>query len=221
MKNLDIENLERKNIFKTPESFLEEMQGKVLQQVSFGNEFDVENLERKNIFKTPEGFFENMQAKVLQGVQPVEARKEGRIVKMNWVYAAAAAITMFFGITFFVNQDKVADPLYVTENVAPENNETQPATYSEPDSKPQNEEVVALKTLEEDLTSAAPANQKISIKPMTIAATNVERTTAKKKEYVQQNPEIQVDQVLSSFTSVELADLGKNVEQDIYLDLYN
>ena len=66
MKNLDIENLERKNIFKTPESFLEEMQGKVLQQVSFGNEFDVENLERKNIFKTPEGFFENMQAKVLQ-----------------------------------------------------------------------------------------------------------------------------------------------------------
>ena len=50
---------------------------------------------------------------------------------------------MFFGITFFVNQDKVADPVYITENVAPENNETQPATYSEPDSKPQNEEVVA------------------------------------------------------------------------------
>ena len=56
---------------------------------------------------------------------------------------------------------------------------------------------------------------------MTIAATNVERTTAKKKEYVPQNPEIQVDQVLSSFTSAELADLGKNIEQDIYLDLYN
>ena len=146
MKNLDIENLERKNIFKTPESFLEEMQGKVLKKVSFGNEFDVENLERKNIFKIPEGFFENMQAKVLQGVQPVEAKKEGRIVKMNWVYAAAAAITMFFGITFFVNQDKVADPVYVTENVAPENNETQPATYSEPDSKPQNEEVYAIYT---------------------------------------------------------------------------
>ena len=34
MKDLDIENLERKNIYKTPDRFFEEMQAKVLSQAA-------------------------------------------------------------------------------------------------------------------------------------------------------------------------------------------
>jgi len=44
---------------------------------------------------------------------------------------------------------------------------------------------------------------------------------AKNVKTAVQTPEVQVDQILSSFTSAELADLGNNAEQDIYLDLYN
>ena len=220
MKNLDIENLERKNIFKTPESFLEKMQSKVLQEISSTQGFDIEKLERKEIFKTPNGFFEEMQANVLQKVQPIQAKKEGRMVKMNWVYAAAAAITMFFGITFFVNQDKVTDPAYVTENNIA-NNENASVINTQSVIKPQADVLVSKQNVEKNLTSATQVNHRVSTKPMSVAAINVEKVSTKKTVTVQQNPEVQVDQVLSSFTSAELADLGTNAERDIYLDLYN
>ena len=44
------------------------------------------------------------------------------------------------------------------------------------------------------------------------------KTTSNKKI---QSAEIPMDQIIASFTSADLADLGKNTEQDIYLDLYN
>ena len=183
---------------------------------------DIEKLERKNIYKTPDGFFEKMQQKVLQDVQPIphiEAKKEGRVVKMNWVYAAAAAITMFFGITFFVNQNKTNENTFIADSAIVSNN-IDLVTTTLTEDKP-SEEAVALKTLEEDLTSVTPVNQKVT-KPITFAAKTVEKPATQNITTVQKtNPENQVDQILANFTSAELADLGKNVEQDIYLDLYN
>ena len=63
---------------------------------------DIEKLERKNIYKVPDGFFEQMQSQILNKTQP---KQNAKIIKLNWVYAAAAAITLFFGITFVINQN--------------------------------------------------------------------------------------------------------------------
>ncbi len=124
------------------------------------------------------------------------------------VYAAAAAITLFFGITFVINQNNQEEVMTQVSN-----GENKGATNSLSTNKMENKETVALRILEEDL----PANQKENEKPITIA----EKQPKRENKIIPQNTEIQVEQILANFTSAELADVGKNTEQDIYLDLYN
>ncbi len=166
---------------------------------------DIEKLERKNIYKVPDGFFEQMQSQILNKTQP---KQNAKIIKLNWVYAAAAAITLFFGITFVINQNNQEEVMTQVSN-----GENKGATNSLSTNKMENKETVALRILEEDL----PANQKENEKPITIA----EKQPKRENKIIPQNTEIQVEQILANFTSAELADVGKNTEQDIYLDLYN
>ena len=175
---------------------------------------DIEKLERKNIYTAPDHFFEEMQAKVLQ--QTV-LQKQAKVIKMNWAYAAAAAVAMIFGITVFVNQN-------VEENAVMK--DTQVLTSAESSStdfaaeaQPQKEATIAYQILEKDLTSVAPINQKED-KDAIAVTTKKETSAAVQNKVSAPNPEVQVDQILANFTSAELADLGKNTEQDIYLDLY-
>lgn len=173
-------------------------------------EFDIDKLKRENIFKTPDGFFEDMQKKVLQETIPV---KRGRIINLNWAYGAAAAVALLVGVSVFINSDSTTETQLVTKT-APVQNEA--STYTLSDNKPEIEEAVALQVLEKDLTSVAQTHQKIKAEPdkaSSFANQKVQKTG--------QNPEVQVDQILATFTSAELADVGKNTEQDIYLDLYN
>ena len=174
---------------------------------------DIEKLERQNIYTAPDHFFDDIQAKVLQ---ETVHQKSAKVFKMNWAYAAAAAVAMIFGITFFLNQGGEENTA-VTENQALAVNA--PAVNTSPQTQVQNEATVAYKILENDLTSAASVNQKgnkeqfaVSTKAATSAEVQNKTNTL--------NPEVQVDQILANFTSAELADLGKNTEQDIYLDLY-
>ena len=167
---------------------------------------DIEKLERKNIYKVPDGFFEQMQSQILNKTQP---KQNAKIIKLNWVYAAAAAITLFFGITFVIDQNNQKEEVMTQVS----NGENKGATNSLSTNKMENKETVALRILEEDL----PANQKENEKPITIA----EKQPKRENKIIPQNTEIQVEQILANFTSAELADVGKNTEQDIYLDLYN
>ena len=166
---------------------------------------DIEKLERKNIYKVPDGFFEQMQSQILNETQP---KQKAKIIKLNWGYVAAAAITLFFGITFVINQNNQEEVMTQVSN-----GENKGATNSLSTNKMENKETVALRILEEDL----PANQKENEKPITIA----EKQPKRENKIIPQNTEIQVEQILANFTSAELADVGKNTEQDIYLDLYN
>ena len=184
-------------------------------------DFDIEKLKRENIFKTPDGFFEDMQKKVLQETLPV---KKGNIINLRWAYSAAAAIALLVGVSTFINFDPAVDPELVAKTAPVQ---IDGSIYTLSDNKPIKEEAVALKVLEEDLTLVANTNQKINAEQ----STNLEQNNASPKSTTRfanktdqkttQNPEIQVDQILASFTSAELADVGKNTEQDIYLDLYN
>lgn len=177
--------------------------------------FDIEKLERKNIYTAPDHFFDAMQARVLQETIP---QKQARVIKMNWAYAAAAAVAMIFGITVLVTQggsesDKVIENQTLTNIDSVSRN-----ALSEV--KTQNEATVAYQTLENDLTSVDVTYQKERMEPIAVSTKKETSAEVQHKKVAAPNPEVQVEQILANFTSAELADLGKNTEQDIYLDLY-
>lgn len=179
---------------------------------------DIEHLERKNIYKVPdESFFTEIQAKVLQ---ETAQKKEIKTVKLNWMYAAAA-IAMVFGATFVINQNQKTEPQNLTATEI-SNQNTSIVKNSESIIKPENEAAIAYQTLNNDLTSIEVNYPKESETKVKVAENTETKSVATKNvQTAVQTPEVQVDQILSSFTSTELADLGKNAEQDIYLDLYN
>lgn len=179
-------------------------------------EFDIEKVKRENVFTEPEGFFEDMQRKVIAQTVPP---KKGKIIKLNWAYTAAAAIALIFGFTIFINSDPAAEatPAVVTTTSAP----AQSATYglsvnSAIDSNANTKDIV-----QNDLTFEEQNYPKKTTKEAVIAKPQTANFASKKENIKPQTSELQVDQILASFTSAELADVGKNSEQDIYLDLYN
>lgn len=72
MKDFDIEKLERKNCFKTPEHFFEDMQRNVFEKVK---------VERSEITAPP-------------------TIKRARIVSLKWFYNAAACVVFAIGLYF-------------------------------------------------------------------------------------------------------------------------
>lgn len=171
-------------------------------------EFDLEQLKRQNVFTHREPDFEAMQQQVLASVAP------RRSYRMNWVYAAAAAVAMIFGFTFLSGpetdmQSVTTDSRIAVQKAAPA------AIISQP-----TEEAVALEILEEDLTSVAAQHpnhrtaQTNEHTSRTAAATTSQSVKAR-------NADLQMEQILADFSRAELADVSQNAEQDIYLDLYN
>ena len=177
-------------------------------------EFDIDKLKRENIFKTPAGFFEDMQSKVLQEIKPVP---RGKIIKLNWAYSAAAAIALLIGVIAFFNSESAVE----TEAIAQQIPQETPVMSAFAEVQPEKKESTDLKIAQEDLTSASQIYQNRKSQPKMNSAPGKASFAVQKEKAVKINPEIQVDQILSSFTSAELANLGRNTEQDIYLDLYN
>ena len=175
---------------------------------------DIEKLERKNIYTAPDHFFDDIQAKVLKETFP---KKQAKVIKMNWAYAAAAAVALIFGVTFFVTQDGESINTISKEQSLTAVNNTAANALSESESH--TEARIAYQTLENDLTSVAAVNQREDREPLAVSA-KTGTSAAVQNKVNAPNPEVQVDQILANFTSAELADLGKNTEQDIYLDLY-
>ena len=176
-------------------------------------DFDIEKLKRENVFTEPVDFYESMQTKVLSKTIVVEPKK-ARIINLNWAYGAAAAVALIFGLSVFNNSNNQVETEFVAQTL-PAKEEAVSNTLSI--SKPINEEVQIEEVPVSNLTYVADNNQKVIEKPEVQKAS----FATPRKPVIAQNPEIQVDQILASFTSADLADLGKNAEQDVYLDLYN
>ncbi len=238
MKDFDLENLERKNIFKTEDNLFQNIQDKVLGEVKdFDLEkierkniykvqdglfeavqnrvvaevtgFDVENLERKNIYKVSDNLFETVQNRVLA---EVEANEKTPVFKLNWAYAAAASLALIFGGTFVYNSISNSSGDKTANTLAAET--------------PKKESEIAYETLQADLTYVEKSNQiaeNQNRKPVVNNAMqspqnerSVKTVTASAKK-----TEKQMNDYLDSFTSSEIADLASNSGQDVYLDLYN
>ena len=176
-------------------------------------DFDIEKLKRENVFTEPIDFYESMQTKVLSKTVIVEP-KRARIIKLKWTYGAAAALALIFGLSVFTNSNNEVETEFVVQS-SPTKESAVNNTVSI--SKPLNKDAQIEEIPENNLTLVAENNPRVIEKPELQKAS----FATPKKAVIVQNPEIQVDQILASFTSADLADLGKNAEQDVYLDLYN
>ena len=145
-------------------------------------DFDIEKIKRENIFTPKENLFESMQAKVLAEVIP---RKAGRIINLKWAYAAAAAVAMVFGLTFFNTTLTDVDQ---QENSVVENNTTVPKTaVSSAESVDETEKLAFTEKIPEAyLTSAEPIYPKenttkapIKVEQKVNIAVNKKEKTAK------------------------------------------
>ncbi|WP_228388526.1 hypothetical protein [Chryseobacterium sp. CBo1] len=237
MENFDLDNLERKNIYKVPENLFESIQENVLGGVK---DFDLEKLERKNIYKVPENMFETIQDRVLSGVQSfdldklerkniykipegvfetvqenvldeIKAEKKAPIFKLNWGYAIAASVALIFGVTFVYNSNSPVNGDSVNR-------------YANNIEVPKKESQIAYETLASDLTSVENANQTVesqmNIKPVVSQVVNNNSENQNKKSVKAAN-DVHMNEYLESLTNSEIAELANNSSQDVYLDLYN
>lgn len=175
-------------------------------------DFDIEKLQRQNIFREPGISFEDMQRNVLSQLAPV---KETKTYRLQWTYSAAAAILLLFGLSFFLtlnsNEAPSVSEVKLDEVVTSGDNQLSIAQFRDD----------TLQTeMSANLTSSTNQNQTEATTP-TQPAKMKNTGVARSKKIKTTNPETQVDQILSSFTSAEIADVSRNTEQDIYLDLYN
>lgn len=204
MKDFNLDNLERKNIYKVPENMFDDIQEKVLSGVK---DFDLDKLERKNIYKVQQDLFSTVQNNVLN---EISGKKKTPIFRLNWGYAAAASLALIFGSAFIFNNDK-------TNAVENENSVTKSDAQI-------NESQIAYQTLKDDLTSIENSNQKaISQRDANITVVKSEVTQNTKKANLPKkvSAETRMNEYLDSFTSSEIAELANNSNQDVYLDLYN
>lgn len=196
--------------------------------------FDIEQLERKNIYKTPDNFFASIQENVLkQAVHaPVKeiTRSEAKIIPMktNWLYAAVAALALLLGLGFFIRNI----------NSTPDNNQlaannTAVETLSAQSQNAGTTEPFTVETTQpgdaamQDLTFEENSNQNIAQTETAVSnrvkavASNVSTTKTSVTKTAKVNKEEPLEQILTSFTSAELAEMSKDAEMDVYLDLYN
>lgn len=178
---------------------------------------DIEKLERKNIYQLPDEVFEKMQANVLQKTLPV---KRAKIIKLNWIYSAAAAIALLFGLTFFINNDPKE-----TENAVIAQTVTNLENEDETSALPTNKVIVEK---DENINNSKVASnnevekvEKREVRSIAVVEQKPAQTSKPVSSSRNQNAEIPMDQIIASFTSADLADVGRNTEQDVYLDLYN
>lgn len=188
--------------------------------------FSIENLERKNPYKTPENFFEEMQENVLKNTTAKERENSGKVFKLNFSWAIAAAVAVIFGLAFFfVNNDKNSGNTFAnSENPQQQNVTKNPETATNTSVQTSNEATTNYHALQKEIARAEnkenasenySSEQKNQKTTETVALNNNNEDTEYKMN------EADMENILASFTNEDLKQLSKNTEQDVYLDLYN
>ncbi len=189
--------------------------------------FDIEKLERKNIYTAPDNFFEKMQNNVIEKAirnQPqIEevSRTSGKVVKMNWWYAAAASVAVIFGTLFFMNGEGAqANTAIATNNAPAKNIETLSAQIENVDQTPketsENYKLLVSDIEEVEKNESAPTQNNVAITKVSPAKAT--KTVKPTQNIVQK--EKQMEQILEGLSEADISALAKNGDQDIYLDLY-
>lgn len=94
-KNIDLESLERVNIFKVPDNYFQELEVNI----------NIERFGKTNIFKVPEGYFESLSEKILSNIAP-----QAKTIRVNWWktpqirWSAAASVVLMISLWFGIPQ---------------------------------------------------------------------------------------------------------------------
>ena len=95
-KNIDLESLERVNVFNVPENYFQTLELNT----------KIERFGKNNIFKVPMGYFESLNNKLLSSI----TSKSAKTIKVNWwktpiiKWSAAASVVLMFGLWFGISQ---------------------------------------------------------------------------------------------------------------------
>lgn len=95
-KNIDLESLERVNVFRVPDNYFQELEVNT----------NIERFGKTNIFKVSEGYFEGLSEKILSNIAP----KQAKTIKVNWWktpqirWSAAASVVLMIGLWFGIPQ---------------------------------------------------------------------------------------------------------------------
>lgn len=195
MKNFDIENIERKNIYKTPENFLDQVQESVLQKISQENTIP----QTTKIFK-------------LNWVYVVAA-------SLTLLFGLVTFFNYEENNEQQISEQKI-DTVYASNNSPQENLinneiiETETQVENKGSIKTNHTINPTIKTTQVSNTKSGNniryANQQNKL---------VTKKTENKTQPV--SSEAQLDQVIKEMSNTEIADIGIAAEQDVYLDLYN
>lgn len=95
-ENIDLELLERVNVFKVPENYF----------LALELNTNIERFEKNNIFKVPNGYFEILNKNILSNI----TTKLAKTIKVNWwktpttKWSAAASVILIVGLWFGIPQ---------------------------------------------------------------------------------------------------------------------
>ncbi|MHA6696614.1 hypothetical protein [Chryseobacterium sp. A321] len=194
------------------------------------NNFNLEELERKEIYQVSDSFFKEVQDKVLQNTIELEVSKEkslptkGKVIPLsfNWSYAAAALVVLLgLGVILKLNLNPQEEKLQslVTTNSTSEVSSTD---VKDPSSITLGTDTQSIAQVEEstlgsqstelsrgeELRTAVP--QRSSTRPTVVSKTV--RSAA--------IDQVAMEQIITSLSSADLAELSRDAEMDVYLDLY-
>jgi len=94
-ENIDLELLERVNVFKVPENYF----------LALELNTNIERFEKNNIFKVPYGYFESLNKNILSNI----TTKIAKTIKVNWLkttttkWSAAASVILIVGLWFGIS----------------------------------------------------------------------------------------------------------------------
>lgn len=184
-------------------------------------EFNIEELERKNIYQAPEGVFERIQSTVLSQVEATSPRSQPKrfSLKSYTRYAAAAVLALVFGLGLYTlqtqeqfDQEKIDREFKLSVAGASLENSNEPLAVEENSSEAPREVLTSPPAANPTHTPVLTAARTTSVKAAPVQARA--KTTKPLKT------EAAVEQILTSFSSAELAELSSDAELDVYLDLY-
>lgn len=108
MKNeeFDLKNISKKNIFKVPENYFEDLSAQIEQRT----QLVVKSLPKENVFKVPENYFEDLESQIL-----ARTIQQTNIIplftwsaKRTWTsVAACSAIAIMSYFTLMPSQDSL------------------------------------------------------------------------------------------------------------------
>lgn len=189
---------------------------------------DLEKLERKNIYSEPsDDFFLKMQEKVLARVQEqdvVPTKEKGRIIRLqirrNWSYLAAALV-IFLGFGFYIGLgNEQVEIRKGIDNTLVQNEELITEERDHAEVLPENDAYTINEGPVEVKTLAATNNQSIEVMPKAkVQSRPVRRASAVPVRNASLRSDA-VDQIITSLSSQDLAELSRDAEMDVYLDLY-